>query len=627
MEPPDEVDGARGDMLYFFSTKPQRKVMEMRVPVKIVGLFALSLALFSGGCSDEKSKSSSASEEASSSFRPLATQDAKLVLGLNLDKEQAFKIVDAYLQLTLEAAPVDKEDVLKFKEKIDAYKKDIFADCDPKTRAFIEESGLHDALFSWVVVSLEELKIEEGKPRLDKLSIAMGGKFDLGKALTACRKKADGAFSFEEEKIEGEKAWYLVPQDKKVLREMKEAHVDLYVTSLDGRLTLLALSRDLLAKQIRLYRKGEGKGNALAGFSAAKGELLLCHLSDIGNLARKNTSRDDLNAIKEILPDGDEIVYGLRNLTIKTKVGTDGLLSDSIRLEAASEKEADQLRTLAKTGLMKAEAQLSEGPKEIPERVKKMFEDVKIGGKDGVIEIQASGLSAAGVAAGALFPAISGAMRSANLSAMAMRGRNLYVGIIMANTEREGSGQSPIWPRTVADEGGPEDDIASRAFKSATEYFKALFDIKNYGKSEWEPEVSVDPSVLSGSGVPKMTGSTLESRNIAWIIAANVTADMPDNIPVLISANFNPALLLRKWDGYTGGSRRLPIGPRSGAEKSMFDDQAIVIIRKGGSAQTIKARDLTYATLYNNMEFDLTDQKPPLVYLTPTGAVEPVGHQ
>ena len=39
-----------------------------------------------------------------------------------------------------------------------------------------------------------------------------------------------------------------------------------------------------------------------------------------------------------------------------------------------------------------------------------------------------------GIWMGALFPAITAAMLSANTSACSMRGRNLYVGIVAANT-------------------------------------------------------------------------------------------------------------------------------------------------------------------------------------------------
>ena len=184
-----------------------------------------------------------------------------------------------------------------------------------------------------------------------------------------------------------------------------------------------------------------------------------------------------------------------------------------------------------------------------------------------------------------------------------------------------------MWPKGPEKLDDDKKDIAGKTFGSSTEYFKELFDMGNYGTDSHSPYVDIDPNVLSGAGVPPFSGRNLDAKNVAWIVAANVEDDMPDVTPVLISANFNPALLLRKWDGSANRSKRLPVGPASGADKSMFGDKAIVVVRKGGSAETIKARYLTYATLYRGQEFDLTGTEAPLFYLTPTGAVEPVGHE
>ena len=79
--------------------------------------------------------------------------------------------------------------------------------------------------------------------------------------------------------------------------------------------------------------------------------------------------------------------------------------------------------------------------------------------------------------------------------------------------------------------------------------------------------------------------------------------------------------------GRTDGKKVLPIGPRSGAAKSMLGDKAVVIVRKGGAAETIKKKFLTYDVLYKKQSFDITNMDPPLMYLTPTGVAEPVGHE
>ena len=213
-----------------------------------------------------------------------------------------------------------------------------------------------------------------------------------------------------------------------------------------------------------------------------------------------------------------------------------------------------------------------------------------------------------------------------------MQGRKLHAGILLTNIERESAGKrATVWPRTVAGKGsanGKNDDIGHRAFRSATDYFNALFDIAHYGSAEWNPYVDGELlTSLWGCGVPGMTGRRLENRNVAWIVAANVTDEMPDDIPILLSANFNPALLLRKWDGRTDGSKRLPIGAASGASDVPFSNKGIVVVRKSGAVESIKARYLTYNTLYKGRAFDLTHSNPPLVYLTPTDVVNPVGHK
>ena len=67
-----------------------------------------------------------------------------------------------------------------------------------------------------------------------------------------------------------------------------------------------------------------------------------------------------------------------------------------------------------------------------------------------------------GILMGALFPAISSAMLSANTSAMAMRGRNLFVAITQCNTDREASGLAAVWPQTeAADKNDTSGDIAA----------------------------------------------------------------------------------------------------------------------------------------------------------------------
>ena len=202
---------------------------------------------------------------------------------------------------------------------------------------------------------------------------------------------------------------------------------------------------------------------------------------------------------------------------------------------------------------------------------------------------------------------------------MSSNGMKLRTAIELANRDRKAIGLPSVWPRTAAVKDIEKDDIAGRGFKSAADYFTALFDLKNMGTVDWKPYVTEGPILLGQDTVVK---NTVVADELHWCIVANVTDALPDNVPVLVSANFNPALLLSKWDGIKDADKILPIGPASGAAKSIFDDECIVAVYRNGVYKEIRAKDLTYATLYQR-SFDASKGNPPLAYLTPTGVAEP----
>jgi hypothetical protein len=245
---------------------------------------------------------------------------------------------------------------------------------------------------------------------------------------------------------------------------------------------------------------------------------------------------------------------------------------------------------------------------EAPKETVRAIKSIHVGGTGNMVELRWDDVMP--ILGGSMFPAIATAKSSANLTEMSINGRNLFVAITQASTEREAAGLGSAWPRTVVDDAADKSDIAGMACRKSTDYFRILFDLSNCGTEKWAPYVDCSKDVL---------GKDLD----LWCVAANVTAEMPDFIPVLISANFNPELLPAKWDGSSGRTVRLPIGPAHGAAKSLFGDKAIVVVRKGGSAQVIKAKHLTFASLYGMQAFDLTNAETPVVYLTPRGIAVP----
>jgi prepilin-type N-terminal cleavage/methylation domain-containing protein len=208
-----------------------------------------------------------------------------------------------------------------------------------------------------------------------------------------------------------------------------------------------------------------------------------------------------------------------------------------------------------------------------------------------------------GILMGALFPAISSAMLSANTSAQSMRGRNLFVGITQANTEREAAGLTSVWPHQTEQDGKSDDadDIAGNTYGTATEYFKELFDLDNYGQEGWSPYVSgVDIGVLSGSGVPSFSG-TLSQRNVAWTVVAGITDELEDIVPVLVSRNMDTSTF--PTSGNQDMSSKKDAIELGKTFPQPFGNKAAIVIHKGGAAQVVKAKYAKLYLVYNKQSF------------------------
>ncbi len=372
---------------------------------KFIGMAAAALALSLAlcGCGDKKSKSESKSdsESASSSsqtpgkFSPMVTKDAAFALGINLDKRQAFKVVDAYLDQFCSLMQLRDEETAEVKAKVAKYKKDLFADAPSQLRDFLDETGLCDTQLRWAVFSLENLKMSDYGPQLYGLSVAIAGNVNLEKLIQTVQKKSTREeVVFTEMSLEGEKAWRIEPHvvpNVFVLgmtaKMWKEIGLDLHVTSLDDQLILLASSRGALAKQIRLYRQGMAKSDALGGFSAKEGELLRLKVVDVGERIRENVSQRTLQGTVPMIADVDQVIMRLGDLEGDVTVSSDGTVSTAASLKAASEEDADKIRTLAKVGLMATRSQWGENPY-VPGEFVKMLDAVKIDGTDGEIKVQ-----------------------------------------------------------------------------------------------------------------------------------------------------------------------------------------------------------------------------------------------
>ena len=219
-----------------------------------------------------------------------------------------------------------------------------------------------------------------------------------------------------------------------------------------------------------------------------------------------------------------------------------------------------------------------------------------------------------GILMGALFPVISSAMLSSNLSTMTMQGRQLVTGMIQANVERGNLG--PVWPKDQdeSSSNASSDDIASKGASTTTQYFKDLFDIDHYGTSEWDPTVEGDLiSSLSGCGVQGMSGKSLEKNNIAWVIAKNVVDETQDFIPILVTRNVDFSTLngyLNAFDGQN--DTKVTLGKNY---DQPFANKGFVLVRKSGAADQIKQKYARLNLIFNNQGFDNSSREKKLEFM------------
>lgn len=238
-----------------------------------------------------------------------------------------------------------------------------------------------------------------------------------------------------------------------------------------------------------------------------------------------------------------------------------------------------------------------------------------------------------GVLMSVLFPAVSTVQFKSAMTAVGVRGRNLYTAIFDANTERQKLGLGNVWPRTKGEDSGGgaggEKDIAEQPCQDSTTYFNYLFDMDNVNDSKkWDPFVSKDAlKTLYGNGVePPKGGSRLEKENVTWIVAANVQDELDDIIPVLLTRNMKASDLLKKYDGQK--NTKVNLGAANGANfDTPFSNKGFVLVTKGGVVISGEGgRYCTYQVIYNKQAFEISDEgedTAEFTYLAPDGQQAP----
>lgn len=237
-----------------------------------------------------------------------------------------------------------------------------------------------------------------------------------------------------------------------------------------------------------------------------------------------------------------------------------------------------------------------------------------------VIVLALMGLSAA------LFPAGSNPL-SANMTAVGVRGKDIFVALAAADAEREALGLASLWPRDAAT--GGVDRASAPAmpdFKTSTAYFAWLLGARDGDVPGWDPQAKgINYGKLAGAGVkPCLTNGCLTAENNLWIVAKNVHDDMDDIVPVLITRNVDASSLVARLEAHNL-EKSLKF---ASTWKTPFGKKGCVMIRKGGAIFKVRDKYMTQRVVYQNQAFDTSSTPdgrvaPPLKYLTPDREVVP----
>ena len=223
-----------------------------------------------------------------------------------------------------------------------------------------------------------------------------------------------------------------------------------------------------------------------------------------------------------------------------------------------------------------------------------------------------------GLLTAVFLPLITALGSSHNMSAVAARGRDIYVAITSANTDRAPLGLPPVWSQ-----GNPPTtnvvDISKMNFTNSTDYFWALYDGDHLGTTNHNPYVmGFDFSKLAGAGVAAYSGTgRLKPNNNMWTIAKNVRDEMEDIIPILVTRNVAAESLASDVLDAALFDRRIYFNEEW---KTPWGEKGFVLVRKGGGTISQKPRYMTYRSIYNSQTFRTTisgAQVPRLGYLTP----------
>lgn len=433
----------------------------------------------------------------------------------------------------------------------------------------LTEAGILGKKLRWAVLSAGKLPAEDAKKGLFQMAkippFALAVSFDhdaakIAAVLERMTKGPGGASSVSKTTVEGLPAWEVA-----VMGNLLKDRFHPCFTSLDDGKTLLVASlAPGLAEQIRLYRSGEGC--AKEGFEAITGlrtsNIALLQTCALGPLVAQYVDAKTLKDFGQMVGISNfaDIVAGLRKAELGLALSSGDVdLVLTLNAETASAADAQTIRDALENGRKMALEGFAKEKNPVPQEliVKRVLE------KGVTIVGSGAKLELAikvplSLVTETVDTQIADMENTAAMSHMAMLGRKAF-------TELEAAG----WPKVTEEK------------------------------------------------VPENVRELLKD----WHVAVNVTDDMDDNVPVLVSSNLDPSLLLGAWDGKTDAATMLPLlEDKEVSPKTAWRNAGIVVVTKGGFSRCFRKKYMRYDVVYSRRAFSCPED---FAYATTNGLVKP----
>lgn len=411
----------------------------------------------------------------------------------------------------------------------------------------LTEAGILGKKLRWAVLSAGKLPAEDAKKgwfpmaKIPPFALAVSFDHDAAKiaaVLERMTKGPGGASGVSKTTVEGLPAWEVA-----VMGNLLKDRFHPCFTSLDDGKTLLVASlAPGLAEQVRLYRSGEGCTKE--GFEAITGlrtsNIALLQTCALGPLVAQYVDAKTLKDFGQMVGISNfaDIVARLRKAELGLTLSSGDVdLVLTLNTETASAADAQAIRDALENGRKMALEGFAKEKNPVPQEliVKRVLE---------------KGVTIVG----------SGAKLE------------LAIKVPLSLVTETVDTQIADMENTAA---------MSRAKIEGYRIYKEL------KKAGW-------PKVTDGQ-IPENVRALLKD----WHVAVNVTDDMCERIPVLVSSNIDPSLLLGAWDGDTEPPTRLSLKKNKDVSpQTAWRNSAIVIVKKNGLAWWIKEKYLKYSSLY-----------------------------